>query len=460
MELEEGEEKGDTVKIKEEKREPQGGLKMKIFFIIFGIGSLLAWNAILSDIGFFIHYQGRYDPSTSFAFFNYALNIVLQFIMIWKKQILSYKIQLTFGLIASIINLIILPIVVTSFGKNSEIGFGLTAAIILFQGLVNAVCSIGFYGLTSFFPLEIIISLSTGQGISGILMNIIGYTVLASVDTGDNDKDNKFGAIIFFSISGLILLLSLIILFFAFQTDYFKYYLSKTKDFNKSEEEKNIFRERIMEKSKGEYDINEILLEEKHNKEDIIENNNNNDNDLNFFGLFKLLYDIDLLSCYMYMVTFALFPGVSISQRLFDLKKYRTITIISIYNIFGTVGRYSISKIRPTKSLAYIIILGRSILLFTLLFNFYGDQKLNFDDKGLSSIFLIINVSLLAVTNGIGTSLCFALAPSLVEDKYKGRAGGSVGFFNIVGIFLGTCIAFGTKSIMKSIGEYKDDEEN
>ena len=35
-------------------------------------------------------------------------------------------------------------------------------------------------------------------------------------------------------------------------------------------------------------------------------------NELNFFGLFKLIYDVDLLSCYIYVVTFALFPSVSI----------------------------------------------------------------------------------------------------------------------------------------------------
>ena len=50
-----------------------------------------------------------------------------------------------------------------------------------------------------------IISLSTGQGISGILMNIISYIVIASVNTGDKDKDAKLGAIIFFTISGFIL---------------------------------------------------------------------------------------------------------------------------------------------------------------------------------------------------------------------------------------------------------------
>ena len=88
-----------------------------------------------------------------------------------------------------------MPIVVVSFEKDSLKGFLFTGAIILFQGLVNAFCCSGFYGLTSFFPMEMIISLSSGQGISGILMNIIGFIVIASVDTGNEDDDNKYGAI-------------------------------------------------------------------------------------------------------------------------------------------------------------------------------------------------------------------------------------------------------------------------
>ena len=66
-------------------------------------------------------------------------------------------------------------------------------------------------------------------------------------------------------------------------------------------------------------------------------------------------------------------------------------------------------------------------------------------------------VSILALTNGMATSLCFGLAPSLVPDKIKGRAGGSISFFNIFGIFLGTCVAFLTNYIMEEIGEYNGD---
>ena len=431
----------------EQQEKPEGGLKMRIFFIIFGIGSLLAWNAILSDIGFFMNYQAEYKPSTSFAFFNFALNIVFQFIMIFKKQLLTYKTQLIFGLIASIISLVALPFAVAPFEKNSLTSFIITGGIILFQGLVNAFCCSGFFGLTSFFPMEMIISLSSGQGISGILMNVIGFIVLASINTGDGDQDAKIGAIIFFSISGLIILLCLIVLLFAFKSDYFKYYLGKTGEYNKMQNkiENNVDEGAIVSRATGEKEGDDGLTDDEKENSDI-----------SFLELFKKLYDVDLLSCYIYVITFALFPGCSINQRLFKTGKYRQTSIVTIYNVFDTIGRSIISKIKPTKILTYIVVLGRTILLFTLIFNFYLDMN-DYISPDLSSIFVIINVSILALTNGMGTSLCFGLAPSLVPDKIKGRAGGSISFFNIFGIFLGTCVAFLTNYIMGEIGEYKED---
>ena len=430
---------------------PNGGLKMKIIFIIFGTGSLLAWNAILSDISFFMYFQGKYDPSTSFAFCNFALNIAFQLIMIWKKQILPYKIQLIIGLIASIFSLLSLPIVVVNFEKDSLTGFILSAGIILIQGLVNALCMSGFFGLTSFFPREMIISLSTGQGISGILMNIIGYIVLASVNTGDDDNNAKLGAIIYFSISGFILLLTLITLIFAFKTEYFRYYLGKTKDFeSKSQQIENeienqpITKASISDKSTAE--LIEKVNESAEKKEEIT-----------FSQLFKSLYEIDLLSCFIYIITFSLFPSVSISQRLFKTGKYRSIIIITIYNVGDTFGRFIMSSIKFTRGLAYTIICGRSILVLTLILNFYCDMKLGMDPT-VSSILLIIYVSILAITNGMGTTICLGLAPTMVPNSMKGRAGSSVSFFNILGIFLGTCVAFMTKYIINQIGVYVEKE--
>ena len=430
-----------------EKEAPEGGFKMEICFVIFGVGSLLAWNAILSDISFFINYQGDYDPSTSFSFCNFALNIVFQLIMIWKKQLLSYKVQLTIGIIASIISLLALPFVVISFEKNSLTGFILTAAIILFQGLVNAFCSSGFFGLASFFPKEMIISLSTGQGVSGILMNIIGYIVIAAVNTGNKDDDEQLGAIIYFSISGLILLITLVTLLFAFRTDYFRYYLGKTKDFNKIDSTiESLDNQGITTRSTAGQNNDDVLLEK---------NQPEKKEEITFKQLFKKLYEIDLLSCYIYIITFALFPSVSISQRLFKTGRYRAITIITIYNIGDTIGRSISSGFKFTKLLAYIVIVGRSILVPTLILNFYFDMKLGMDEN-LSSILLIVNVVLLSVTNGIATTICLGLAPTMVPGSMKGRAGSSISFFNILGIFLGTVVAFGTKFIINEIGTYTE----
>ena len=427
---------------------------MEICFIIFGVGSLLAWNAILSDISFFMNYQGEYDPSTSFSFCNFVLNIIFQLIMIWKKQLLSYKVQLIFGLIASIISLVILPIVVISFEKNSLMGFILSAGIVLIQGLVNAFCSSGFFGLASFFPREMIISLSTGQGISGILMNIIGYIVLMAVNTGNEDDDAKLGAIIFFSISGLILLIALITLLIAFKTEYFRFYLGNTKEFeNKLQKiENEIENQAITTTSTASQNNEELLVKEKQPEEEKKEKK-----EITFLEIFKRLYEIDLLSCFIYIITFALFPAVSISQRLFKTGKYRQITIITIYNVGDTIGRSIMSAITFTKNLAYIIICGRSILVLALILNFYFDMKLGMDPT-LSSILLIVYVTILAITNGMGTTICLGLAPSMVPDAMKGRAGSSVSFFNILGIFLGTIVAFMTKYIINQIGEYVEED--
>ena len=232
----------------------------------------------------------------------------------------------------------------------------------------------------------------------------------------------------------------------AYKTEYFKYYLGKAFDFNNKLD--NI-----------ENDIDYLRITTGSNNEELIKEEieiKDKKKEITFRQLFKSLYEIDLLSCYLYVITFALFPSVAISQRLFKTGKYRQITIITINNIFGTFGRYIISCFKFTKNTAYIIICGRSILVLTFILNFYFDMKLGMNPN-LSSVFLIINVILLATTNGIGTTLCLGLASTMVENNMKGRAGSSISFFNILGIFLGTIIAFMTKYIINQIGEYVEE---
>jgi len=101
---------------------------------------------------------------------------------------MTYKKQLLISTTINAISLIILPISVINLGKDSNINITITIIMILLQGLLNAITQNSFFGLVSYFPIDIIVSMSTGQGIAGILMNFIQYLVLFFI--GDIDIKN------------------------------------------------------------------------------------------------------------------------------------------------------------------------------------------------------------------------------------------------------------------------------
>ncbi len=402
---------------------PQSTFSKKVIFMLFGVASLLGWNALLTELGFFNHFLPSMKPFVSFSFLNYILNIVFQFLIFCKKDLFSLKFQLIGGTVGSIIFLILIPLCTIVLGKDTLINIIITGGLIVLMGFINALCSGGFYGLVSNFPLEMIVALSTGQGFSGIAMNLIQYIVLLSISSTD-DKSYIIQACIFFVISVIILLICLVLLLFSFNNEYFQYYLNKSKSESKNE-----------------------LLPVDDEKLNVVETNTEN-KEVSFCELFQKIWHLDLLVLFIYLVTFALFPNASINQQLFGLSfAFSSNTIILIFNCFDTIGRYLVSKIKPSKSLNMIVTFGRSILLFTLVFNYYCQDGLEWNIN-VTSILLIINVGLLAATSGIGTTLCFGLAPNEVEDEYKGQAGTSVSFFLILGIFLGSCVAFLTNAII------------
>jgi len=392
--------------------EPECTLPIKLSFILFGISSLLPWNAILTQIMFFDTHVNGIKPIKSFSFLNFAFNIVLQFILLWKKDLFKIKYQLILGLASSIIFLIIIPALVITLEHYTIIN-SLTVILVLIMGLTNALLSSGFFALTSFFPTAQIVELSTGQGFSGIIVNVIQYFILIFTN-----GDSKPGVIIFFVISCAILLITLIVLLFSLKSEFFTYYL----EFESNNEVNDIDAGNLIENN-----------ENKEDEENLIKPK------LTFCQMFNILKEMDILCCILYIVTFAEFP-VGFNLDLFKTGKFSMNTILFIYNCFDTIGRYLTAYIKASKILIYLIVLSRIILLVTIpiVFNMHKNKN------GFSDFGAIINDILLAITNGIGTTLIFAFAPSLVNDEYKGQAGASVSFFIIVGICIGSILQFAT----------------
>ena len=395
---------------------------VKNTFLIFGIGGLLSWNAILSDINFFINFIPRMDPPVYFPFLNFFLNIIFQFILLFQPKFMTYKKQLLISVMGSAITLILLPIFVIILERNSTINIIITGIIILLQGLLNAVCQYSFFGLVSYFPIDMIVNMSTGQGVAGILMNTIQYTVLIFIgdtnskySTIDNDKIVIKGGLVFFSISVIIILICFIFILLVYQNEYFRKKLLLS----------------------GEYGI--VSQNDAENlipKDD--EKKLNEGKEVSFLELTKLLLDVNILTTILYLVTFSLFPGACLKFKLYSLTGgFSANTIISLYNVFDTFGRSIVNYFNPTKSLIYIIVLSRIILIFILPLDYYFQCK-NYN-LNLTSSILVICIILIGTSNGFGSSLLFGIAPTLVPEHIKGKAGSSISFYLMIGIFLGTC---------------------
>ena len=459
--MEEQEEKAEQTEQQEQAEQaPKRSCGTQLIFILYGVASLLGWNALLTKLDFFSYFLKGMNPSVSFSFLNFILNILFQFLLIIKENLFPLKFQLIGGIIGSIIFLIAIPLTTMFLPKDSLVNYLVTGGLVVLMGFINALASGGFFNFVSYFPIDLIVAFSAGQGFSGIALNLLEFIVLFALK-GDEERLIIIRAWIFFGISSVILVICLILVLLNYNTEFTRHYLGKInlekredipegslveRDTLLNEEEQGIINDQGKNKSNQENKDENEGENEGENKE---EKKTSGGGCSSFVIIFKKIWDLNLLMVYTYIVTFALFPGASIGQNLFNLKEFNSITVITIYNTFDTVGRYLVKVLPKKKLLNAIIVLGRSILLFTLVFNWYCQDNLNMP-LWSTSILLILNVSLLAMTNGIGNTLTFGIAPETVEDEYKGLAGTSLSFFLIVGIFLGSCVNFGVNAIIST----------
>ena len=105
--------------------------------------------------------------------FNFFLNILFQFFLLYKPKITTNKIQLSICYIIIAFSLIILPISVYLLSNFEKLNIIITSIMILIQGLLNAISQSCMFGLVSFFPFEMIVSLSFGQALAGILLILL-----------------------------------------------------------------------------------------------------------------------------------------------------------------------------------------------------------------------------------------------------------------------------------------------
>lgn len=410
------------------KQQPIPPEKLKILekqvetaFLILGIGNLLPWNAIISVFDFFIKFQPNYTPQITFPNINFALNCGCQLILLCAVGLFSYKFMMYFSQIATMLSLILFPFVVVNYPQN--ISFPISCLLMVINGLSNAFSSASVFGMVSFFPLKCVIALGTGQGISGLLINIIRYIIL--IFLGDSEEVLVQGAFIFFFVSSVIMGICIYYTYSLYHNIYFIRVLNSKGETTESKKDNLIENDIENDPAPINSSENEVQVNKKTNE-------------YSFFKLLWKLLDINLLTALGYITTFACFPGATIKPNLFGLPiGYKINSFIFCYNLFDTIARQLIGNVKPTKVKFYLFTLGRLVLIPSFIFVIYAEHYQLLSANVLSTLALT-NVCLLSLTNGAFNNLAFALAPEQVEDEWKGQAGSSVSVCLVIGIFLGS----------------------
>ena len=408
--------------------ENQKKKEVETSFLLLGLGSLLPWNAILSQLDFFMFYQKDHHPEIVFGTINFFINLTLQFILLTTKRMFSYKTLFYFSLCGYMFSLISLPISAIYF--SSDLGFKISCIVIFINGFSNAVISNSMFGLVSFFSLENVIAVGTGQGISGILMTLIRYAILLFID---EKKGLNIGAYLFFGISAFIILIVLRQIMVLYKNPVFISVLEQIGEIKKGDDEKK--ESKLIEGDNIE--LKEIG-EEKDNKE----NENENKKEKGLLFLIMKILDINIMVILCYTTTIGLFPGACIKPNLFGLSPgWKVNTIIFLYNLFDTIGRKLVGYIKkPAKWHLISTTILRFLFLLSFPFVIYL-EKYNKLGTNIIGVLSVLNTVLMALTNGIANNLCFSLAPEQVEGELKAKAGSSVSLCLAVGLFLGSFLA-------------------
>lgn len=207
------------------------------------------------------------------------------------------------------ISMILLPISVIFLGGT--LGFVMTCLIILLQGLANAIVLSNLYAITSFLPFEFIIAFSTGQGFAGIIMNVTRYVILASFGANsETEKNIVLGSLIFFGISAFIIGMSIVFLLLVYKDPYFKSQMRNSGEFPI---ETNSEYAQLAD-SNGKLVLNEnsaatvIIILIKFFK-GVSEKSTTS-------SLMFFLLDLNFIIFLNYVITFGVFPGVSLMPNL------------------------------------------------------------------------------------------------------------------------------------------------
>jgi len=181
--------------------EDKGGV-VNVIMLMWGFGVLLPWNAVLTMFDFLSDEMPGYQPAFVYPFAVNGLNAVTQLVVIIYGHKLSNRFKIQYMFAGAGMIMLALPIA-ARFLPSPASKFYSCFFLLMCFGVINGAVQGQVFGLGGLLPGKYMGSIMFGNGLSGIIMNLLRIIFILFLGEGTLYLQGQ----IFFVIAALILFL-------------------------------------------------------------------------------------------------------------------------------------------------------------------------------------------------------------------------------------------------------------
>jgi len=205
---------------------PEDYRKITYFtFLLLGVGILLPWNSLIMALDFFTVKLPSHDVDFVVSILSngplFFTNIIM---IVFHKSFPTIK-TIVISLCIMIVLNIMLPVLPQVVNSESA-DWILVFVVIIVMSFVNGIMQSCCYGLVGPFPHNCIASLNTGCALSGLIISFARALTLLIFPTEDGIENGNYfyGAMLYFSLGALGLVVAIVMVKLMINTEFYKYY--------------------------------------------------------------------------------------------------------------------------------------------------------------------------------------------------------------------------------------------
>ncbi|KAL8139297.1 hypothetical protein V2J09_005318 [Rumex salicifolius] len=372
-----------------------------------GLGSLLAWNSMLTIADYYYQVFPNYHPSRVLTLMYQPCAVASMIYLAWNEaKVNTRKRNITGYCLFTASSILLVVLDLATSGKGYIVAYVLLCLLSGSFGIADALVQGGLVGDLSFMEPIFLQSFFGGLAASGALTS--GLRLITKAVFDNTNQGLRKGALLFLAISAFLELLCILLYTYTFpKIPIIKYYRSKAS----SEGSKTVSADLVAagdeSKTADRLSTKQLLLQ-------------------------NWDYALDLYL--IYVLTLSIFPGFLYENTgTHRLGSWYPLVLIALYNVWDLVSRY-------TPLLGFLRIKSRWGLLLACVARVVFIPAFYFTAKYADQGWMLMLISLLGLTNGHLTVCVMMNYPNGYKGPEQNALGNALVVFLLGGIFSGAAL--------------------